>query len=112
MVYKSELIEIDIDEDGTIKIASTDGDAAVRAMEWIKGIVAEPEVGVIYTGKVVRIMNFGAFVPTKAADAACAAGWQSAAILLYGRGRRAPAGRSARGTTAGGPKTPAARAAV
>jgi polyribonucleotide nucleotidyltransferase len=54
--------KIDIDDEGLIKIASTDGDAAVRAMEWIKGIVAEPEVGVIYTGKVVKVMDFGAFV--------------------------------------------------
>ncbi len=54
--------KIDIDDEGLIKIASTDGDAAVRAMEWIKGIVAEPEVGVIYSGKVVKVMDFGAFV--------------------------------------------------
>ncbi len=54
--------KIDIDDEGTIKIASTDGDAAARAMDWIKGIVAEPEVGVIYTGKVVKVMDFGAFV--------------------------------------------------
>ena len=54
--------KIDIDDEGLIKIASTDGDAAIRAMEWIKGIVAEPEVGVIYSGKVVKVMDFGAFV--------------------------------------------------
>ncbi|MCZ6589031.1 MAG: S1 RNA-binding domain-containing protein, partial [Alphaproteobacteria bacterium] len=50
------------DDEGLIKIASTDGDAAIRAMEWIKGIVAVPEVGVIYSGKVVKVMDFGAFV--------------------------------------------------
>jgi polyribonucleotide nucleotidyltransferase len=54
--------KIDIDDEGLIKIASTDGDAAIRAMDWIKGIVAEPEVGVIYSGKVVKVMDFGAFV--------------------------------------------------
>ena len=54
--------KIDINDEGLIKIASADGDAAQRAMDWIKGIVAEPEVGVIYTGKVVKVMDFGAFV--------------------------------------------------
>ncbi|GEO82327.1 polyribonucleotide nucleotidyltransferase [Pararhodospirillum oryzae] len=54
--------KIDIEDDGTIKIASSDGDASQRAVDWIRGIVAEPEVGVIYTGKVVKIMDFGAFV--------------------------------------------------
>jgi polyribonucleotide nucleotidyltransferase len=54
--------KIDINDEGLIKIASTDGDAAARAMDWIRGIVAEPEVGVIYTGKVVKVMDFGAFV--------------------------------------------------
>jgi polyribonucleotide nucleotidyltransferase len=54
--------KIDIEDDGTIKIASADAEASQRAVDWIKGIVAEPEVGVIYTGKVVKIMDFGAFV--------------------------------------------------
>jgi polyribonucleotide nucleotidyltransferase len=54
--------KIDIEDDGTIKVAAVDGDAAQRAIDWIKGIVAEPEVGHIYTGKVVKIMDFGAFV--------------------------------------------------
>jgi polyribonucleotide nucleotidyltransferase len=54
--------KIDIDDEGQIKIASTDSDAAIRAMEWIKGIVAEPELGVIYNGKVVKVVDFGAFV--------------------------------------------------
>ncbi|MGB0696941.1 MAG: polyribonucleotide nucleotidyltransferase [Rhodospirillaceae bacterium] len=54
--------KVDIEDDGTIKIASTDGDAARKAVDWIKGIVAEPEVGTIYNGKVVKIMDFGAFV--------------------------------------------------
>ena len=54
--------KIDIEDDGTIKVASVDADAAQRAIDWIKGIVAEPEVGVVYTGKVVKTVDFGAFV--------------------------------------------------
>src|SRR5947209_365556 len=54
--------KIDIDDDGTVKVAAVDGDAAQRAIDWIKGIVAEPELGVIYTGKVVKVVDFGAFV--------------------------------------------------
>jgi polyribonucleotide nucleotidyltransferase len=55
-------VKIDIEDDGTIKVAAVDGEASQRAIDWIKGIVAEPEVGQIYTGKVVKIMDFGAFV--------------------------------------------------
>jgi len=54
--------KIDIEDDGTIKVASVDQEAGQKAIDWIKGIVAEPEVGVIYTGKVVKTMDFGAFV--------------------------------------------------
>src|SRR5437762_13665359 len=54
--------KIDIDEDGTIKIAAVDADASKAAIDWIRGIVAEPELGVIYTGKVVKTVDFGAFV--------------------------------------------------
>ena len=54
--------KIDIDDEGTIKIASVDLEATERAVDWIKGIVAEPELGVIYSGKVVKTMDFGAFV--------------------------------------------------
>lgn len=54
--------KIDIDDDGTIKVAAVDGDAGQAAIDWIKNIVAEPEVGVIYTGKVVKVVDFGAFV--------------------------------------------------
>ncbi|CAA7617610.1 polyribonucleotide nucleotidyltransferase [Magnetospirillum sp. SS-4] len=54
--------KIDIDDDGTIKVASVDADAAQRAIDWIRGIVAEPELGVVYTGKVVKVVDFGAFV--------------------------------------------------
>ena len=54
--------KIDIDDDGVIKVASVDSEAAERAVDWIKGIVAEPELGVIYKGKVVKVLEFGAFV--------------------------------------------------
>jgi polyribonucleotide nucleotidyltransferase len=54
--------KIDIEDDGTIKVAAVDAAAATAAINWIKGIVAEPEVGVVYDGKVVKIMDFGAFV--------------------------------------------------
>jgi len=54
--------KIDIDDDGTVKVAATDAHAAQQAIDWIRGIVAEPEVGVIYTGKVVKLVDFGAFV--------------------------------------------------
>jgi polyribonucleotide nucleotidyltransferase len=54
--------KIDIEDDGTIKVAAVDAAAANAAINWIKGIVAEPEVGVVYDGKVVKVMDFGAFV--------------------------------------------------
>ena len=54
--------QIDIEDDGRIFIAATDSASAQKAMKIIEGIVKEVEVGEIYTGKVTRIMNFGAFV--------------------------------------------------
>jgi polyribonucleotide nucleotidyltransferase len=54
--------KIDINDDGTIKVASNDALKAQAAIDWIRGIVAEPEVGVIYIGKVVKTAEFGAFV--------------------------------------------------
>jgi polyribonucleotide nucleotidyltransferase len=54
--------KVDIGDDGTIKVAAVDANAANAAIEWIKGIVAEPEVGHIYNGKVVKVVDFGAFV--------------------------------------------------
>jgi polyribonucleotide nucleotidyltransferase len=54
--------KVDIDDDGTVKVASVDNEAGQRAVEWIEGIVAEPEPGKVYRGKVVKIMDFGAFV--------------------------------------------------
>ena len=54
--------KIDIEDDGTVKVAAVDQSAADAAIQWIKGITAEPEIGEIYTGKVVKILDFGAFV--------------------------------------------------
>ncbi len=55
-------VKIDIEDDGTIHIASTDPKAADRAIEIINGICAEAEVGKVYKGKVVKVTDFGAFV--------------------------------------------------
>jgi polyribonucleotide nucleotidyltransferase len=54
--------KIDIDDDGTVKIASSDITASQQAIDWIRGLTSEPEVGVVYTGKVVRVVDFGAFI--------------------------------------------------
>ena len=54
--------KIDIQDDGTIKIASAKADAIKAAINWIKSIASEPEVGHIYDGTVVKVMDFGAFV--------------------------------------------------
>ncbi len=54
--------KVDIDDEGLIKVASSDGEAAQKAIDWVNSIVAEPEVGVIYEGKVVKVVDFGAFV--------------------------------------------------
>ena len=53
---------IDITDDGAVKIYSEDTDSLNSAMDAIKAIVADPEPGTIYDGKVVRIVDFGAFV--------------------------------------------------
>ncbi|MGP2526919.1 polyribonucleotide nucleotidyltransferase [Acidaminococcus sp. LBK-2] len=54
--------QIDINDDGTVYIAAADSESADAAIKTIQDITAEPEVGKVYTGKVTRIMNFGAFV--------------------------------------------------
>ena len=54
-------VTVDIDDDGIVQVASTDGTAIERAVAVIRGMVEEPEIGKIYKGKVKRIMNFGAF---------------------------------------------------
>jgi len=54
--------KVDISDDGTVKVASSDGKAIDAALNWIKSITAEPEVGTIYQGTVVKVVDFGAFV--------------------------------------------------
>ncbi len=54
--------KVDIEDDGTIKIASVDPASTEKALKMIQAIVAEPEAGVIYEGKVVKVLDFGAFV--------------------------------------------------
>ncbi len=54
--------KIDIEDDGTIKVAAVDQTQSQAAIDWIKSITAEPEVGEIYSGKVVKVVDFGAFV--------------------------------------------------
>ena len=54
--------KINIEDDGTVKVASADGESIKAAIKWIKSIASDPEVGQIYDGKVVKVMDFGAFV--------------------------------------------------
>jgi len=54
--------KIDIEDDGTIKVAAVEAEASQAALDMIRDIIAEPEVGETYDGKVVKIMDFGAFV--------------------------------------------------
>jgi len=55
-------VAIDVEDDGTVNIASSDSDAVQRALAIIKGLTAEPEIGAVYKGAVQRITDFGAFV--------------------------------------------------
>jgi polyribonucleotide nucleotidyltransferase len=54
--------KVDISDDGTIKVASSSGESIKAAINWIKSIASDPEVGQIYDGTVVKVMDFGAFV--------------------------------------------------
>jgi polyribonucleotide nucleotidyltransferase len=54
--------KVDISDDGTVKVASSSGDSIKAAINWIKSIASDPEVGHIYDGTVVKVMDFGAFV--------------------------------------------------
>lgn len=54
--------KVNIEDDGTVKVASADGEAMKAAIKWIKSIASDPEVGQIYDGTVVKVMEFGAFV--------------------------------------------------
>ena len=54
--------KINIDDDGTVKVASSDGNSIKAAIAWIKSIASDPEVGLVYEGTVVKTTDFGAFV--------------------------------------------------
>ena len=54
--------KINIEDDGTVKVASANGESIKAALNWIKSIASEPEVGQIYDGTVVKVVDFGAFV--------------------------------------------------
>jgi polyribonucleotide nucleotidyltransferase len=54
--------EIDIKDDGLVTISAIDAEAIQKAMDWVKALVEEPEVGKVYRGEVVKVMEFGAFV--------------------------------------------------
>ena len=54
--------KVNIDDDGTVKIASSDANSIKAAINWIKSIASDPEIGLIYDGTVVKTMEFGAFV--------------------------------------------------
>jgi len=54
--------KINIEDDGTVKVASASGESIKAALNWIKSITSEPEVGQIYEGTVVKVVDFGAFV--------------------------------------------------
>jgi polyribonucleotide nucleotidyltransferase len=54
--------KINVEDDGTVKIAAVEKESLEAARKWIHGLTAEPEVGTIYEGKVVKVMEFGAFV--------------------------------------------------
>ena len=61
-ITESTGAKIEINDDGIVSIAAVDSKAGEAAIKWVKDIVAEPEIGKIYDGKVVKIMEFGAFV--------------------------------------------------
>lgn len=54
--------KVDVNDDGVIKVSSSDGASIKAALDWIHGLTAEPEEGKVYKGKVVKVMDFGAFV--------------------------------------------------
>ncbi len=54
--------KIDIEDDGTVQVAAVNAESIQKALDWIKGITAEPEIGAVYDGTVVKVVEFGAFV--------------------------------------------------
>jgi polyribonucleotide nucleotidyltransferase len=54
--------KVDVNDEGMVKVSASDGDKIKAAIDWIRSITSEPEVGQIYEGKVVKVVDFGAFV--------------------------------------------------
>ncbi len=54
--------KINVEDDGTVKVASANADSIEAAVKWIKSLTSEPEIGAIYDGKIVKVVEFGAFV--------------------------------------------------
>jgi polyribonucleotide nucleotidyltransferase len=54
--------KVNIDDDGSVKVSASDGAKIKAAIDWIKSLTSEPEIGAIYNGKVVKVVDFGAFV--------------------------------------------------
>jgi polyribonucleotide nucleotidyltransferase len=54
--------KVDINDEGIVKVSASEGSKIKAAIDWIKSITSEPEVGAIYEGKVVKVVDFGAFV--------------------------------------------------
>ena len=54
--------KVDVNDEGIVKVSASDGDKIKAAIDWIRSITSEPEVGQIYEGKVVKVVDFGAFV--------------------------------------------------
>jgi polyribonucleotide nucleotidyltransferase len=54
--------KVDVSDDGTVKVSASDSEKIKAAIDWIKSLTSEPEVGAIYDGKVVKVVDFGAFV--------------------------------------------------
>ena len=54
--------KVDVSDDGTVKVSASDGAKIKAAIDWIKSLTSEPEIGAIYDGKVVKVVDFGAFV--------------------------------------------------
>jgi polyribonucleotide nucleotidyltransferase len=54
--------KVNIEDDGSVKVSASDGAKIKAALDWIKSITQEPEIGAVYTGKVVKVVDFGAFV--------------------------------------------------
>jgi polyribonucleotide nucleotidyltransferase len=61
-ITKETGAEVDIRDDGLVTVSAVNGESIEKALEWIRGLTEEPEVGKIYTGKVVKVMEFGAFI--------------------------------------------------